>query len=281
MVRLLLFFKRIAPLLLFLAIEIVALSIFLSQNSYQRAKMVAVSNFFVGGLHTRFSSVTLYLSLKDANESLLAENNRLRSQLERMSVDTLIGKDMVALNFPYELPHEEYKIVKVVNNTYTRRDNYITIAGGSRQGIVPEMALFNSDGVVGYVKYCSENYSVAISLLNHRDFRTSGMVRGSNSPGSISWNGNNYRIVTMSEIPAHTNIAIGDTIVTTEFSNIFPTNLPIGTVSRVVDTNSVLMTVELETTADMSRLNYLYAISLRGQREREEAEAIVGEYEDN
>ncbi len=274
MVRLLLFLKRIAPLLLFVAIELVALSIFFSHNAYQRAKMVAVSNYFTGGIHGYLSSAKNYFSLKEQNELLLIENAKMRAEIERVS--SILGDSLnVEMEIPLQSNFVDCKVVRVVNNTYSRRNNYITISGGTRQGVVPEMALFNSAGIVGYVKYCSEDYSVAISMLNHQDFRTSGKVKGEGNPGSINWDGLDYRRVTMDEIPAHTNIAVGDTIVTTEFSNIFPPNIPIGIVESVDNTTSVLIKAEITTLADMTKLNYLYAVSLKGQNQRTELENRV------
>lgn len=268
MIRLLLFLKKIYVLLLFVGLEIVCLSIFLSQSPYQRAKMVGVSNYFVGGIHSYLSGVSSYFSLTDQNLALLRENAELHAKLSAFLIDTL-SVQSTDISTP--------KVVRVVNNSYTKRNNYIVIAAGTRQGIVPDMALFNSDGIVGYVKHCSANYSVAISMLNHQDFRTSGKIRDTDNPGSINWDGVDYRQVTMDEIPAHTEIKVGDTIVTTDYSNIFPPDIPIGVVVRVENANSIMMVARLRTMADMSRLNYLYAVSLRGQRERQELEATIPE----
>lgn len=267
MIRLLLFLKKIYVLLLFVGLEIVCLTIFFSQSPYQRAKMVGVSNYFVGGIHSYFSGVSSYFSLSDENMALMRENAQLREMLSQFSMDTSM------LHLPtYSFDH---KIVRVVNNSYAKRNNYIVIAAGLRQGIVPDMALFNSDGIVGYVKHSSDNYSVAISLLNHQDFHTSGKIKGTDNPGSISWDGIDYRRVTMDEIPAHTDIKIGDTIVTTDHSNIFPADIPIGVVESVENANSMMMSARIRTTADMSRLGYLYAVSLRGQRERQQLEQQI------
>lgn len=266
MIRLLLFLKKIYVLLLFVALEVVCLSIFLSQSPYQRAKMVGVSNYFAGGIHSYLSGVTNYFSLSEQNASLLRENAQLREMLSLYNADTTTNRVSDTT---------DVKIVRVVSNSYAKRNNHIVIAAGLRQGIEPDMALFNSDGIVGYVKFCSQNYSVAISILNHQDFRTSGRIKGTDNPGSISWDGVDYRRVTMDEIPAHTEIRIGDTIVTTDYSNIFPANIPIGIVERIENANSMMMVARLRTTADMSRLTYLYAVSLTGQRERQELEQQI------
>ncbi len=270
MVRLLLFLRHIRPLLLFIAIEFVCIGLFLSENSYQRARAVAISHSMLGGIHGMITSTGNYFSLKEHNESLIKENLELRSKLSTYLEDTVIGK------FPQIAPLD-YKVVKVVSNSYTKRANYITIDAGRNQGIEPEMALFNSDGIVGYVRYCSENFSVAISVLNIKDFNTSGRLRDKISAGSINWNGENIREVIMTDIPAHTEIERGDTVVTTEYSNIFPEGLPIGLIESSEVGDNLLITAKVRLLADMSSLNYLYAVSLAGQRERAELEALLTE----
>ncbi len=268
MIRLLLFLKKIYPFLLFLAIEIVCLGVFLSQSGYQRAKMIAISHTIVGSLHGYITNTSNYFSLQRQNEELLKENARLYEQLslfEEMPTLRQLSLDKI----------QDYKIVKVINNTYTKRNNYITIDAGTKQGIEPDMALFNSDGVVGYVKYCSENFSVAVSILNSRDFRTSGTLMKESSPGSLYWDGGDYREVVMEEIPAHTPIEIGDTIVTTEYSNIFPPGIVVGTVSEVKEDYNLLMSARVRLAADMTKLHYLYAVSLEANKERAELEAVI------
>ncbi len=64
------------------------------------------------------------------------------------------------------------------------------------------MAVTGSEGVAGVIVGCSENYSVAISLLN-LDFRLSARIKSNGYFGSLSWDGRNYRQATLNEIPQH------------------------------------------------------------------------------
>lgn len=266
MIRLLLFFKKLQPLLLFLALEIVLFNVFLSQNSYQRAKVVAASHWLSGKLKGWSGDVGNFLELSEQNAMLVRENARLHSQLAALPLDS----SRIDIE-----PMDEYRVVKVVNNSFTEPNNFITISAGRMQGISPDMALFNSEGIVGYVKYSSDNFSIAISVLNMRDFRTSGKLKRENSAGSIRWDALSHREVVMEDISSHTPINPGDTVVTTEFSNIFPEGIPIGVVKDVVKGRNELLIARLELLADFSGLNYLYAVSLDGQREREELEKQI------
>lgn len=234
--------------------------LFFNHNPYQRARMVAVSNVVVGGVHGKIASVGNYFSLQERNEQLLAENAYLRGEISKFVADSVPKLDSI---------NDVYTVVKVVRNTYTSRDNFITIDAGTKQGISPDMALFNTDGIVGRVLVCSENYSVAMSVLNHSDFRTSGQIRGTNFTGSISWDGVSYRRLKFDKLPKYAKIKVGDTIETTQLSRIFPEGIPVGIVERFEIINGTFYTVDIRMLADMSRLDYLYAVSLKGRQERE------------
>lgn len=56
-------------------------------------------------------------------------------------------------------------IARVINNSIARKNNYITIDKGNRDGVFPEMGLVDQNGVVGVVSSASSGYAVALSLL--------------------------------------------------------------------------------------------------------------------
>ena len=86
------------------------------------------------------------------------------------------------------------------------------------------MAVTSVDGVAGVIVGCSENFSVAMSLLN-LDFKLSARIKSNGYFGSLSWDGRDYRHAVLSEIPQHVTVSVGDTIETTGYSAIFPEGL--------------------------------------------------------
>ena len=271
MIRLILFFKKISVVLLFVGLEIFCFSLFLDNNRYHRARSVAAADAVVGALHANLSDAMGYFRLGDDNRALMAENARLRAALLAYELaDTVSGSVRGRLNDSLPI-----RVVRVVRNTITARDNFITLAAGRKQGLEPDMALFNAEGIVGYVLYCSDNVSVATSVLNHSLFRTSGKIAGSDFTGSISWGGRDYRTVDFDEVPKYSDIKRGDTILTTSYSNIFPPNLPIGVVDTFELINATFYRATVTLFADLSRLGELYAVKLPGHDERAALEAKV------
>ena len=79
---------------------------------------------------------------------------------------------------------------EVIDNSINRQKNFFTINKGTRQGIKIDMAVIAVNGVAGVIVGCSENYSVAMSLLN-QDFKLSARIKSNGYFGSLKlgWQG--------------------------------------------------------------------------------------------
>ncbi|RMF00927.1 MAG: rod shape-determining protein MreC, partial [Bacteroidetes bacterium] len=86
--------------------------------------------------------------------------------------------------------------------------------------------------VVGIVTKVSARHARVMSLC-HADFRLSAQLRGKHYFGSLRWLTGDTRTAKLSAIPKYAPVAIGDTVETTGYSNIFPTGIPIGVVQEV------------------------------------------------
>ena len=150
---------------------------------------------------------------------------------------------------------------KVINNSTNRRNNYLTLNKGSKQGIKPEMGVICSEGIVGIVKDVSDNYSSVISFL-HKDSRFSARIRKSGYIGSMVWNGFDETHGTLNDIAKHVKVSIGDTIVTSSFSTIFPDGVVIGTVAQVSSTGgNNFQDIKVKLSTPFGKLSYVYVIS--------------------
>lgn len=262
MLKLLLLLKKIHYVLLFLVLETVALYFYANSDPYKNAILLASTASVSAGVHGQIESVKGYFDLSDQNEMLRAENAMLMDRLSVYQREDTVGVDSALV------PGKEVLVLKVVKNSYTKQQNLITLKGGRLQGVKPSMALFNEKGIVGYVVRCSDNYSIATSILNSAHFRTSGRLKNTDFTGSIFWDGVDYRFVKISELPKYANLSKGDTILTTPFSNIFPADMPIGVVESFELTNGTFYEAYIRLFADISSLNYLYAITIDDQIER-------------
>lgn len=156
---------------------------------------------------------------------------------------------------------QDYSVVfaEVINNSVTKTNNYITLDKGSEDGITEEMGVINQDGIVGIVNQVSKHYSVVISLLNNK-LRISCKVKGDDAIGSLTWRGESPDYATLEELPRHATFQVGDTIVTSGYSAIFPEGIQIGTIAEIKSGIKDLNTVKVKLTTDFYRLRNVQVI---------------------
>ncbi len=216
------------------------------------------------GIYDVVSGVTSNFGLRSVNEelqhqtaNLQAEVIALREQITRY--EEMHYGDTMRVTEP--LQRFDFKIARVINNSVSRPHNYITINKGSEDGIKPEMGVVDQNGVVGIVNLVSQNYARVISLLNPH-LRLSCKVKGNDAFGSLVWDGKKTTEAILEELPRHTVYNMGDTIITSGYSAVFPEGIPVGVVignERTIDDNFYTLRIKLLT--DFSRLSNVRIIS--------------------
>ena len=156
---------------------------------------------------------------------------------------------------------------KIVNNSVNRQKNFFTLNKGSRQGISIDMGVISPEGVAGIIVACSENYSLAMSLINI-DFRLSSRIKSNGYFGSLTWDGRDYRYAILNDIPQHVNVQIGDTIETTSYSAIFPEAMMVGQVSDIRRSGSDFYRITVRLSTDFRRLTYVDIINNNSREEQ-------------
>lgn len=266
---------------MFLLLEIISFALVYRNNAYQQSILLSTANVVAANVVAAGGSVTSYLSLRDKNKELIERNGqleieilRLQRRIETMSTDTMRFQAYAgdsAIRFPYTTD-----VAKVVNNSVSYLANYITIDKGRADGIAPDMGVVSERGVVGIVSTVSDHYALVIPILNPK-FRLSCKVLGSGYFGSMSWDGRSVQYAKLEELPRHVEFQVGDTIVTSAFSAIFPEGIMMGTVSafeKQRDDNYYSLTVKLST--DFTRLNTVMVIKNYHKNEQKQLEQEFG-----
>ncbi len=207
--------------ILFVLLELVAFSLVIQNNNFQKAAFINSTNGITSNGFKAISQLKYYLSLKRTNDLLLEENATLKSLLSYQNTDTISSSK------PYQ-----FISAKVINNSVAKANNYLTIDKGRVDGVKKGMGVVTKNGVIGIVKDISNQYSSVISVL-HSKSKVSIVLKKNNHFGSLQWDGKNYKKAKILDIPSHVGIRTGDTITTSGFSNIFPANIALGTISNI------------------------------------------------
>lgn len=238
---------------LFVLLEVICFYFIFSENSFQRSIFLNSSNEVSGRIYTLTSGVTSYFGLKTENTSLLEHNGELQNKIKLLENQIFeLTKDSIKtsayLDHVYETENE-YIPARVINNSVAKMQNYITINKGSKDGIKEGMGVISHEGIVGEVRAVSQNFAVVQSLLN-TDSKYSSKLLNTNAFVPIEWQKENPRYAIMREYPAHEKVEVGDTVVTSGYSDVFPSGILVGIVhgyTEVEGQNQFELTIELST----------------------------------
>ena len=253
--------------LLFVILEVVSLSLLFNSYSYHKSLAFNTTSDFSGSIYTLSSDITNYFSLKEENELLIDENTRIRNQLNSSFLIT-------DTNYAYRDSLYKFISAKVVSNSVTKRNNFILINKGSLHGIKQEMGVISSSGLAGIVIGVSEHYSYIMSML-HQNSRISARIKKNGHLVNVIWNDRDYRTGEIIDIPSHIQLNVGDTIVTSGNSLIFPQGINIGIVTgQEKSENKSLGTASLQFSTDFNSLKHVYVIE---NLMREEEHNLINE----
>lgn len=245
------FIIKYAYTILFVLLEVVCFILIFSTNGYQRASYFNSANIITASIQEKWNSVTEFTRLNQINDSLAAENVKLKNNLERYRRDQIPSIDRSGY---------EYISAQVISASVNKVQNYITINKGKDHGVENEMGVVSADGIVGIVVSVSDKYATVLPIINP-ETRISVKLEKNNYFGSLLWQGGNIGEAMLSEIPGYVNVSKGDRIVTSGYSAIFPEGVPAGTVESFVhepSTDFYEITVALY--SDFHNLGYVYVI---------------------
>ena len=254
------FFLRYHLFILFISLEFFCFYLTYRNKKYNQAAYSNFGNNVSGKVYESYTGVTDYLYLRKMSDSLVKENAALRQQLVESKFDTRVDSAHVNDSIGRYVQHFTYLTARVIYNSVNQASNLIYLNRGKLQGINRQMGVFNKNGIVGQVISVTDNYAAVMSVLS-KDFKVSAKLKKSEYFGNMHWDGINSTTATLEEIPKHVPVKVGDTIVTSGFSELFPRNLMIGTVKKVkteADKNFLDITVNLST--DFGNLSYVYIV---------------------
>ncbi len=263
-------FVRYHFTIFFVVLEIVAFSLVVLHNNYQRTVFSDLAAALSDAFSFTVSTTKDYFLLKETNEEMVAENTKLRNQIEAyktlcQNARIYPAEHSVSGNFTY-IP------ARMINLSFNKTKNYITINQGEEDGISTEMAVCSKEGVVGIIEKTSNHYAKILPLINV-NLRVSAKVAKNGYYGSLQWDGNDYRYTYLNDIPFHVDVEIGDTIVTSGFSTIFPEDELIGFVESINKQTANFLSIKVRLATDFKKISNVYVIANTRKQEQQELES--------
>jgi len=252
------FFYKNKFFILFLLLESIALFFTIQSHTYHKSKFVNSANFVSGGIYNKINNFKEFLFLKRENLRLSEENVYLKNLLSLQEKSIIQPDSLVIDTLNYKQKYT-YTSAKVINNSYRKNNNYLTLNKGSKSGIKSDLGVINNKGIVGITQSISRSYSTVLSILNVNS-RINVKLLNSDHFGSLSWDNDNYSTVQLLDLPIQAAIYIGDTIITGGRSTIFPEGIPVGTIKDFKTKNNTYEFINITLFNDMSSIGFVEII---------------------
>jgi len=277
MLNLLNFLWKNYAFFLFLLLELIALSMVVS-NGHQSAIFAYSSNQIGGNAFNSWQGIVHYFNLGEANDQLVKENNDLRNQLANTYLDRdqqvfdsiIIPDSLNEVKEPQDTLIQifDYLGAKVISNSVHKQKNYMMINKGLKQGVKENMGIIGPDGLIGIVYSVSNDFSTVISVLNTKT-RMSVKIKSNNELGNLQWDGQKQNIAQLKSIETYIPIHIGDSIISSGYSHIFPEGILLGTIydyHKKTGDNNYFISVKLS--SNFSNLQYITIVRNRFYEEQ-------------
>ena len=248
---------RFGSYLLFVVLQIICFYLMITYNKTQRDIYFNTTNIFASQVNERVDKVHQYLKLQEINDSLQLENALLIQKFIDFNIRSKIRFDDIQTIDTFQ-----YQIIPstICNQTFSQKHNTLTLCKGSQDGIQKDMGVISQNGVMGIVKQVSPHYALVLSIL-HPQVRISCAIKRNESHGSLYWPGRDPRYMVLDAIPKHIEVMVGDTVITSGYSTIFPKGIPVGKVDQVdIENGSNSYTLRVRLFNDPTNQRYAYVI---------------------
>lgn len=257
------FIVRHSKWLVFAFFVTISCTLLFNGDPYRRHVFMTSAGRMAATVYKGANNVTSYFDLREINGDLNRRNAELQAEIVRMqeTIDRLREQNFTdTLAIDSGVRHFDFIVAHVINNSISHPFNYLTINKGSSDGIKPELGVIDRNGVVGIVSTTGAHSARVISLLNPH-FRLSCKIKRSDYFGSLVWDGANPSEALLEELPRHTVFEPGDTIVTSGYSAVFPSGLPVGVIIGAdTDRNQNFFTLRVRLLADFTTLGNVQVV---------------------
>lgn len=258
------FLKKFQLFMLFAALQIIAIYLYVNNYNTPQVRFLTSTNAVSGAILEKSNDLTQFINTPLANKNLQDENQELRAEIDRLKLlmdtahfkDTLMGDSIL-----------KYIPAQVIYSTYNKRNNYITLNRGSNDGIEEGMGVFTNKAIVGVVHTVSKNYCLVKSVLSAKIY-IDVKVESNGAYGMLNWDGLKPRIGQIDAVSSDIDLKKWSRIVTRGASGVFPEGLYVGKIASFKrDGAKSMWNIDIWYEEDFRRLSNVYIIKNPNKQE--------------
>ncbi len=252
MIRLLNFIIEIRDAFVLVVCILLSLILMISTDKDQSGSFRGVALDLVGGVGKYIYHVQSYFNLTEENKSLRIQNADLAYKymqiqdalLENIRLRKLLGfreKSQLILTAAEVIGENPHDII-----------NGFLLNAGFDRGIYKTAAVLTADGLVGKIISVDKDHSIC-QMLSDPSSRVSAKIQRNRELGIIAWDGGkNLKLLYITKT---IKVYVGDVIITSGMSQIFPENIKIGVVVQVsLDKTGMFQEISVQPSVNFNRL---------------------------
>jgi len=263
--------KRLGQLILnvkeylILAVLIVFSLAFLFSNDNTQIRFLrAIAVGMLGTVQSGISSIPNVFELQQENKMLRENNIRLSNEVSGLKEAKLENIRLAKLLSFKEAAGLGLVSANVVNKSLIQTRNTITLNVGENDSVFINMPVITDAGLVGRIVSTSKNYSIA-QILYNKDLRITIKVQRSRVDGILNFDG--VSVLSVSNIPKNADVNVGDVIITSEFSNLFPSGIPVGSVVESGNLDNLFKKIEIAPLVNFTNLENVFVLKYLSNKE--------------
>ncbi len=248
------------------ALIVICLSTISLGNKFQLGGFKSIIVGSVGWLQNVFDWVPNPKALKSENRAIRELNLYLSSELIRSRKSIIENeklKNMLSLRDTSKI---DLIPAEVIGETTIELRKYVTINKGTKDLITEGMAARTDAGLVGWIVASNIDYSL-IELINNANVKVSTKVQRNSINGIIEWKGDKDFV--MSNVPESYDVKAGDILLTSNYSNKYPADIPVGMISVAEHkVGSLFKIVKVKPLVDFNSLEQVFVVAYLPNPER-------------
>lgn len=214
-----------------------------------------------------FSSLAELGDLRSENRELENELRELRRAVQEARSVTDENADLRAeLELDEAYPSMDKVTADVIGNNPSNYQWSVFIDKGTEDGVRPDMAVMNADGLVGKVIAARANDATVLLIIDPQG-AAKAKVGKDGYTGVVSGNGAGEDL-SLNYIDNEAEVEVGDEVSTSAYNEgIFPPNIPVGVVTRVSgDTAAPDQNIDVAPSVDFTGLEIVTVLLESGPR---------------
>lgn len=209
------------------------------------------------------------LRLIKTNTTLKGEISELRGQLAEIMLQNLNLKNALKESqtlemISFETGEISFEIAEVIGYSGQFQQRNLMVNKGSVDGVRRDSPVVSASGIVGKVISVASTHSIVLPFSNPQ-FRIPVMDKGTSVQGILQ--SDLAGKTNMDLIKLGSQISAGDTIVTSNLSSLFPKGYPVGTVSRIRESQDYLfISAEINPFTLVENLEHVFILGTKAKK---------------